>query len=167
MSFHEKSALACLISICCVYVPYFVLVFRFPMAALGLFWVSAIGLVVLLTVFHIVNAIATRSIRTSGDLPPVDELDQRIELKAAKWSGIILAFAVLTWILVVMYSIPVIGNSMVEQMRATGSAVSPESYTIPMFAAMTAVHWLFAGFVLANIVYYGGIVFGYRRIASA
>jgi hypothetical protein len=50
MSFHEKSALACLISICCVYVPYFFLVFRFPMAALGLFWVAAIGLAALLAV---------------------------------------------------------------------------------------------------------------------
>jgi len=167
MSFHEKSALACLISICCVYVPYFVLVFRFPMAALGLFWVSAIGLVALLTGFHIVNAIATRSIRASGEVPPVDELDQRIELEAAKWSGIILAFDVMTWTLVAMYSIPVIGNSMIEQMTATGSGVSPESYSIPMFTAMTAVHWLFAGFVLANVAYYGGIVFGYRRIASA
>ena len=109
MSFHEKSALACLISICCIYVPYFVLVFRFPMAAIGLFGVSAIGLVALLAAFHIVNAIATRSIRTTGKVPPIDELDQRIELKAAKW----------------------------------------------------------AGFVFANIAYYGGIVFGYRRIASA
>jgi hypothetical protein len=54
------------------------------MATLGLFWVSAIGLVALLTAFHIVNAIATRSIRTTGEVPPVDELDQKIELKAAK-----------------------------------------------------------------------------------
>ena len=51
MSFHEKSALACLISIVLVYVPYFFFVFRFPMAALGLFWVSALGLVALLAVF--------------------------------------------------------------------------------------------------------------------
>ncbi|MFV9505959.1 MAG: hypothetical protein AB4911_15515 [Oscillochloridaceae bacterium umkhey_bin13] len=156
MSFHEKSALACFISICLVYVPYFMLVFRFPMAALGLFWVSAVGLVALLTGFHIVNALATRSIRTSGGVPPVDELDQRIELKAAKWAGFILAFAVTTWILVAMYALPVLSNG-----------VSPSSYAIPMVTAMTAVHWLFAGFVLANIVYYGGIVFGYRRIASA
>jgi hypothetical protein len=167
MSFHEKSALACFISICLVYVPYFVLVFRFPMAALGLLWVSAVGLVTLLTGFHIVNALATRSIRTSGDVPPVDELDQRIELKAAKWAGFILAFAVMTWILVAMYALPGLGNSMLDQTQATGNGGSLARYAIPMVTAMTAVHWLFAGFVLANIVYYGGIVFGYRRIASA
>jgi hypothetical protein len=167
MSFHEKSALACLISIGFVYVPYFVFVFRFPMATLGLFWVSAIGLVALLTAFHIVNAIATRSIRTTGEIPPVDELDHKIELKAAKWAGFILAFAVVTWILVAMYSIPVIGNRILEQEQATSSEVSPSSYAIPMFTAMVAVNWLFAGFVFANIAYYGGIVFGYRRVASA
>jgi hypothetical protein len=167
MSFHEKSALACLFSIGLVYVPYFVFVFRFPMATLGLFWVSAIGLVALLTAFHIVNAIATRSIRTTGEVPPVDELDHKIELKAAKWAGFILAFAVVTWILVAMYSIPLMGSSILEQEQAMSSEVSPSGYAIPMFRAMEAVNWLFAGFVLANIAYYGGIVFGYRRVASA
>jgi hypothetical protein len=33
--------------------------------------------------------------------------------------------------------------------------------------AMGAVHWLFAGFVIANVAYYGGIVVGYRRLACA
>ena len=167
MSFHEKSALASLISIAVVYVPYFVFVFRFPMAALGLFWVAAIGSVAILAVFHILNAIATRSIRTTGKVPPIDELDQSIELKAAKWAGFILAFAVMTWILVAMYSIPVIGSSTLQEARAEGIDASPSSYAIPMFTAMGAVHWLFAGFVFANIAYYGCIVFGYRRMASA
>jgi len=88
-------------------------------------------------------------------------------LKAAKWAGFILAFAVVTWILVAMYSIPVIGSRILEQEQATSSEVSPSSYAIPMFTAMAAVNWLFAGFVFANIAYYGGIVFGYRRVASA
>lgn len=167
MSFHEKSALACLASICFVYVPYFVFVFLFPMAALGLFWVSAIALAVLLVAFHIVNAIATRSIRTTGDVPPVDELDHKIELQAAKWSGFILAFAVVIWILVAMYSIPLYGAGEFQQVKATGSEVSPSNFAIPGITAMAAVHWLFAAFVFANIAYYGGIVFGYRRIASA
>ena len=72
-----------------------------------------------------------------------------------------------TWILVAMYSIPVIGSRILEQEQATSSEVSPSSYAIPMFTAMVAVNWLFAGFVLANIAYYGVIVFGYRRVASA
>jgi hypothetical protein len=160
MSFHEKSAWACLISICLAYVPYFVLVFRLPMAAMGLFWVSALGLAALLAVFHVVNAIATRSIRATGEVPPVDELDQKIEWKAAKWAGLILSFAVLTWILVTMYSIPMIASNVLAQTAAS-------SHAIPIFTAMAAVQWLFAGFVFANVVYYGGIVFRYRRLASA
>jgi hypothetical protein len=147
MSFHEKSAWACLISITLVYVPYFVFVFHFPLAAMGLFWVSAIALVALLVVFHVFNAIATRSIRTTGDVPPIDELDQKIELKAAKWAGFVLSFAVVTWILVAMYCVAVIATS------------------TEMF--MAAVQWLFAGFVFANAAYYGGIVFRYRRLVIA
>ena len=45
MSFHEKSAWACLVGIGVVYVPYFTVVLRFPMAALGLFGLSAIAIV--------------------------------------------------------------------------------------------------------------------------
>jgi hypothetical protein len=167
MSFHEKSAWACFVSICCLYVPYFFVVFRYPMAALGLIWVSAIALAVLLIVFHIVNAIATRSIRTTGEVPPLDELDQKIELTAAKWAGLILALAVVAWILVAMYAIPALGSAALEPTSAAARDVSPSSYTVPMFTAMSAVHWLFAGFVISNIAYYGGIVFGYRRIAGA
>ena len=156
MSFHEKSAWACVVSIGLVYVPYFVMVFRYPMAALGLIWVSAFGLAALLSVFHIANAIATRSIRTTGNVPPIDELDRRVELNAAKWAGLTLAFAVFTWILVAMYTIPVIGG------RA--GAIQ---FAVPVFTAMTAVHWLFAGFVLSNVTYYGGIAIGYRRLHRA
>jgi len=50
MSFHEKSALACLISIGVIYIPYFAAVLRFPMSALGLFWIAAAGLTLLLAV---------------------------------------------------------------------------------------------------------------------
>jgi hypothetical protein len=166
MSFHEKSAWACLISISVVYVPYLLFVFRFPMAALGLFWISAIGLVALLVVFHIINAIATRSIRTTGEVPPVDELDQQIDSNAAKWAGFILSSAVLTWILVAMYGLPITASSLRSQTLATHEMLS-STPAIPMFTAMAAVHWLFACFVLANLAYYGGIVFRYRRLASA
>jgi hypothetical protein len=167
MSFHEKSAWVCLVSIGLVYIPYFGVVLRLPMAALGLFWVATAGLVALLTIFHLANAIATRSIRATGDVPPLDELDQRIELRAAKWSGFTLACAVITWVLIAMYSMPVIGGEAYEQAKATGIQVSPASFSIPVLTAMLAVHWLFVGFVLANIAYYGGIVFGYRRLAGA
>jgi hypothetical protein len=137
------------------------------MAALGLIWVSVIGLIALLVGFHLVIAIATRSIRTTGDVPPVDELDEKIELTAAKWASIILAFAVVAWIFVAMYSMPVIGGGVFERTKATGGEVSPSDFAIPVFTAMAAVHWLFAGFVFANVAYYGGIVIGYRRLAGA
>lgn len=157
MSFHEKSAWACLISIALVYVPYFWFVLRFPMAAVGLFWVSAFALAALLASFHVVNAIVTRSIRATGRVPPVDELDEKIELQAAKWAGLILGLTIVTWVLIVMYSILNIG---------AGEELS-SSRGVPMFTAMAAVQWLFAGFVLANAVYYGAIVFRYRRLAIA
>ena len=96
-------------------VPYFTVVLRFPMAALGLFGLSAIALVAILVVFHTVNAIATKSIRSHGEAPPVYELDQRIELKAAKWAGFVLSIAVLSWITIAMYSAPVISARAAEQ----------------------------------------------------
>lgn len=167
MSFHEKSAWACVTGICLVYVPYFVLVFRHPMAALGLMWLSVIGLAALLAAFHIAIALATRSVRATGDTPPVDELDQKIELTASKWASLVLGFAVLTWILVAMYSMPLVGAGAFESSRAATGEALPSTFAIPVFTAMTAVHWLFAGFVVANLAYYGGIVIGYRRLAGA
>lgn len=168
MSFHEKSAWACLVAIGVVYVPYFTVVLRFPMAALGLFWLATAGLMAILVVFHTVNAIVTKSIRSSGKVPPVDELDQRIELRAAKWAGFVLSVEVLTWILIAMYSAPVIGGgNALEQVKLAGTEMSLSHFSIPVFTAMVAVHWLFAGFVVANVAYYGGIVLRYRRIAGA
>ena len=150
MSFHEKSAWACLAAIGGVYGPYFYLAWRYPPAALGVFWISALAVAGILVAFHVVNALATRSIRTTGRVPPVDELDRSIELAAARWSGLVLAFAVFTWILFAMYLLP------------AGVARGAADTAAPTIVA--AVQWLFAGFVLANLVYYGGIVVGYRRL---
>ncbi|MEO1495932.1 MAG: hypothetical protein AAFV43_02155 [Planctomycetota bacterium] len=167
MGFHEKSAWACLLSIGLVYVPYFAVVLRHPMAALGFFVLATIALVVLLVIFHIVNAVATRSIRATGDTPPVDELDQRIELHAAKWAGFGLAAAVLAWILRIATLLPVAGVVTIKRMAANGVEVSPADFAVPVLSAMAAVQWLFAAFVIANVVYYGVIVIGYRRLARA
>lgn len=167
MGFHEKSALACLISIGVVYVPYFAVVFRSPMAALGLFWIAAAALVVLLAAFHIANGLATRTIRTTGNVPNLDELDQRIELQAAKWAGFTLACAVVTWVMIVMHWLPISGHELAGFATPIGSTPTPSHFAIPVVRAMATVHWLFAGFVIANIAYYGGIVLGYRRIAGA
>lgn len=153
MSLHEKSAWACLISIALVYVPYFWLVLRYPMASVGLFLVAAFTVVALLVAFHIMHA----TIHVTEGMPPIDELDERIELQAAKWAGLILGFGIVTWVLIATYSILKIGASQ-------GLSLSR---AVPMSTAMAAVQWLFAVFVLANAVYYGAIVFRYRRLALA
>lgn len=164
MSFHEKSAWACLIPIVAVYVPYFWVVFQYPIA-FGLFAVAAIILAVLLAAFHIVNALATRSIRKTGDVPPFDELDRTIELRAAKLSGIVLAVAVMVWCTIAMFGVLAVGVSEVVHAEVAGDAATPSGFVVPVMLALTAIHALFAGFVIANIAYYGSIVAGYRRLA--
>lgn len=160
MGFHEKSAWACLLSILAVYVPYFWVVLRHPMA-LGLFVFAAALQAALLVAFHLANAIATRSIRRTGDTPPLDELDRIIELRAAKRSGLVLAVAVMTWCLAAMFGAPAVGAAA----TAAADFAAPSGPAVPVLLALTAVHALFAGFVLANLVYYGSIVAGYRRLA--
>src|SRR5262245_12129611 len=130
MSFHEKSAWACLVSIVLVFVPYLVVVLRYPASFFGLFPLAVLALIGLLTAFHMGNALATRSIRETGDTPPLDELDQLIELRAAKWSGLFLGAAVMMWCLTAMWAIPTL-----EIADAN--------------LALTAIHLLFAAFVAA------------------
>lgn len=165
MSFQERSAWACLVSIGVVFVPYFVLVFRFPMAALGLLWVAVAGMCTLLIGFHIVNAILSPGIRKSGSVPPMDELDEMIESRASKWAGITMAVALMTWVIVVMYALPLSGAHTMALLPKDTQRV-PEFFAVPVLTAMFAVHLLFAGFVAANVVYYGGIIAGYLRLRS-
>jgi hypothetical protein len=87
-------------------------------------------------------------------------------LKAAKWAGFVLSIAVLTWIMIAMYSATVIGGGVAEQAKLARNEISNLNFAIPVFSAMVAIHWLFAAFVNANVAYFGGIVLGYRRIAS-
>lgn len=154
MNFHEKSAWACLLSIVVIYGPYFLLVFRYPMAYIGLFGLAVIALAVLLAVFHIINAIVTPSIRNKGDMPAQDELDRMIEMRAAKLSGIVLSVAVMVWCLIAMFVLPTLG---ISEQAAT--------FAIPVIQALTGIQLLFAGFVVANLVYYGTIVASYRSVS--
>lgn len=163
MSFHEKSAWACLVSIVLAYSPYFWMVFQYPLAGLGLFVLAAIALTVLLVVFHIVNAAATRSIRKSGDSPLRDELDRLIELQASKLSGFVLAFFVVAWCITTMYE--VIGVSETVTTGNIATSLVEQQLVVSVHDALNRVHILFAGFVIANISYYGCIVLGYRRLA--
>ncbi len=166
MSFHEKSAWACLISIVLVYIAYFALVFQHPMAFVGLFPLAAIILAVLLAAFHTVNALLTRSIRKTGDVPPQDEMDRMIEMRAAKLSGVVLAVAVMVWCMIAMFAVPAIGVGELAHAKAPDAVVAPSQFRIPVSQALTAIQILFAGFVIANTAYYGSIIAGYRRLAD-
>lgn len=121
-------------------------------------------LVVFLTAFHVVNAIASPSIRKTGDVPPLDELDRLIEFRAAKISGFVLGVAVISWCLVTAIGAPALGMQELAE-RATADVAGSANFSIPVTYVLLAIHALFAGFVLANIVYYGSIVFAYRRLA--
>ncbi|KPL90132.1 hypothetical protein [Herpetosiphon geysericola] len=158
MSFHEKSAWASLLAIGVVFTPYLVVVLRQPLA-FGILIVAVIALVLILTGFHIVNAISSKLIRERGVTPPIDELDRMIELRAAKYAGFVLACAVLTWCLFALVFVSAWGVS------AGGEPSNLAEFRVPVTQALTAVHWLFASFVLANCVYYASIVVGYRKLA--
>jgi hypothetical protein len=163
MTFHERAAWACLVGIVAIYIPYFWVVFRYPMA-FGLFVVAAVVLAGLLIAFHVINAVTTRSIRESGDVPPLDELDRAIELRASKLSGFVLTAGVMTWCLVATAG--VLGSASVEAVGGAaleGAAAS--RVVIPVTLALTGIHALFSAFVIANVAYYGAIVAAYRRLA--
>jgi flagellar biosynthesis protein FliQ len=163
MNFHEKSAWACLVSILVVYTPYFWTVFQRPMATVGLFVTAVIILAVLLTGFHIANALAARSIRDTVTTPPHDELDRIIELKSAKLSGTVLAFIVIVWCISAVYT--VLGVSGISHAETLDKPLTSLTLFVPAIIALTGIHALFAGFVIANITYYGSIVASYRRMA--
>lgn len=160
----RKSAWVSLLSLVGVFVPYFVVVFQHPLAFVGLLAGAVIVLVVLLTGFHLVNAVATASIRKRGDVPPQDELDQLIDLRAARVAGVVLAFVVVAWFLIVAFGAPILGtNGNVSSIGLDPSAAS-SLVTISVWQALIAVHALFAGFVISNLVYYGAIIAGYRKL---
>ena len=177
MSFHEKSAWACLGAILLVYIPFFLLVFSTPgyPVVVGAFVGSVVAMVAILVTVHIVFAISSKRIRETGDVPPLDEMEVGIELRAMKIASFLLASIVILWCIVAYVGIPVSGITDLVQ-QATAAAADPE--TAEAFApnpsiegllpvsghdALFAVHVLFAGFVLANVVYYASIVTGYRR----
>jgi hypothetical protein len=165
MGFREKNAWVCGLSILLVFTPYFCFVLPHPMAHVALFVVAVFCLSAMLVGFHIVNAIATPTIRKSGDVPAADELDQFIELRAAKLAAIVLALVVLTWTIGAMVGVPIQGVSNVVASQSQ-NPLNNSRFTMPVSEALFWVHLLFAGFVLSNIVYYARIVIEYRRLSN-
>jgi len=164
MGYQERNAWACACSILVVYTPYFWFVFNNPMAYVALFAIAVAGQVALLTGLHIVNSIATSSIRKSGDVPVPDELDRTIELRASKLAGILLATAVLGWSMAVMVGVPAAGVTNIAAANAD-RPVTTSDFVIEVPEAIRWIHMLFAGLVISNVAYYGAIVFGHRRLA--
>ena len=166
MNFHEKNAWACGAADCLVYIPYFSIVLRNPMAFDGLFIIAVGWLIVILVGFHVANAIATPAIRETGSSPVPDELDRIIELRAAKLSGIVLTAVVVIWSIVALFGMPGLGvGEMVMENSAEMAAISSD-FAVPVTQAVFWIHLLFAGLVIANVTYYGSIVVAYRRLAN-
>ena len=193
MSFHEKSAWASLVAILLVFVPFFVVVFSVPgyPIVIPAFIAAVVVLTVVLAVVHIFFALGSARIRRTGDVPPRDEREIAIELRSTKIAGFVLAFVVMTWCLAAYAGIPI---SRVRHHRAMAAAdavrlaevqesaiadaatadpATPDAgnlslshlLPVPAHDALFFVHILFSGFVLANVVYYASLVFGYRRTA--
>lgn len=160
MSYQEKNAWACISAIAATFIPYFSIVFREPMAFPGLFLLAVAGLVTFLVAFHVVNAISTVSIRKADDALKADESDQGIELRAAKFSGTVLATAVILWFIAAMFGARAFGIESVG-----GDLKSYAGTVIPISQIVLWGHILFAGLVVANIMYYAKIISGYRKLA--
>ena len=186
MSFHEKSAWACLSSILLVYIPYFVIVFSnpgylvIPPAFIG----AVIVLVVILVVSHTAIAIRSARIRKTGKVPEPDEREIGIELKAMKICSYVLSVVVITWCISAYVGTPIARvkhhraiaslNELQpdERQELAGQALTDQDHgdpspsnllPIPAHDALFFIHVLWMGFIIANIVYYAVIVFGYRR----
>ncbi|MDB4371110.1 hypothetical protein N9Z44_03315 [Mariniblastus sp.] len=149
-----------------VFAPYFYFSLQYPIEHVSVFFIAVIALVILLSVFHTINAIATKSIREARDAPQADELDAVIELRASKGSGVILMALVLVWCLVAMWSVPVeaVSNTVIQQ---EDSASTDElGFAITSAEALLWINLLFAGFVVSNLTYYGKRIASYRGLSN-
>jgi len=158
MSFREKSAWGCLAAILLIYVPYFSSVIENPAVSLFRFWISVVLIASLLIGYHILAAATDREVRANEDEPPFDELDRAIDLKASKIAGTFLGFFVLTWVIVALVNFPLLVGQANE-------VLAEEAFVISGTTALYAINALFGVFVLANVVFYGVVIAGYRRIA--
>ena len=162
MGFREKNAWICGVSILVVFAPYFYFSLRNPVEHIFIFFLTMLGLVLLLAGFHAINAITTKSIRDSGNAPPLDELDNLIELRASKWGGIVLAALVLIWSVVAMVSVPIEELTNATALPLTSGPLEDLDFKISAAQAMIWINLLFAGFVFSSLVYYGKIIASYR-----
>lgn len=166
MGFREKNAWFCGVSILLIFIPYFYFSFQYPVEHVLVFLITVVGLVVLLTGFHAINAIASKSIRAAGDAPEADELDKLLELRASKWAGIVLGALVVVWLMFAILSVPIeaVSNATIRQPNA--AAFNELDFTISATQALFWINLLLAGFVISNLVYYGRLIASYRGFAN-
>lgn len=163
MAIHERSAWVSIGAILALYIPYFMDVNAHPMESLYRFWGVGIGIAVIMALFHTIDAIIHVIQKRSDAMQLVDELDQAIHHNATAVSGGLLAVVVVAWVIGMMYALPVLGVSVVE---TTSEGIDTYiAWSIPQM--MRAVQWLFAGFVLSNLVFYGMVIVQYRRLHRA
>ena len=165
MSYHEKSAWITLVPILLVFVPYFSLVYLIPPVALPALIVAVVSLVVLLAILHTILALSMRRVWQTGDEPPRDEMEKRFDQTALKIAGYFLSVVVLLWCLNVLVGIPILAIRGLSMTNQNVVQVDLSQLSIPAVHALNAVQLLFAGFVLANVVYYVSLIVCYRRVA--
>ena len=161
MAFHYKSAWIEMVATLAAFIPYFVVVFRNPLAFPGMFIAAVIFQVLLLVAFHVVNALATAAIRKRGQTPERDEMERQIDLQAGQVSGVALSVIIVIWCGSALFGV-------LAQLGSGATGAEPLSSSaalmIPALTALTAIQVLFAGFVLSNLIYYGSIILSYRRL---
>ena len=160
MTLHEKSAWVSVGAILLLYIPYFIDVNAQPMESLYRFWGVGIGMAVIMVLFHTIDAIIHAIQKRGGALQLVDELDRAIQHNATTVSSAMLAVVVVAWVIVMMYALPMLGVSVEE----TTSDQTERYVAWSIQQIMRAVQWLFAGFVLSNLVFYCMVIVQYRRL---
>lgn len=163
MTIHEKSAWASVVAILVLYIPYFSAVNAQPMEGVYRFWGVTIGMAVIMGVFHAIDAIVHVIRHRTHVVTLVDELDQAIQRDAAMVAGGVLAGVVVCWVIGMMYALPL---SAVTVTETTSDGI--RTYVAwSVDDIMRAIHWLFAGFVMANLVYYFVMIVRYRSMLNA
>ena len=106
MSFHEKSLWASLIAVSLVYGGYFISIIpnllereHYPVAAA---WPAMIGLTIFIVVVQIVLQLTAAVVSPGTVNDPEDERDKMIDLKAGRYSGVILGAGMLLTIFGIM-----------------------------------------------------------------
>ena len=150
MSFHHKSAWACLISTALIWGAYFALLFTRPAEQSGLALPVSVAAIALQTAVligsHIVFAVVDR-----GD-DRFDERDRSIALRSGNWAGWVLSLGV--FFCIVAFPMREIALHMDPPGRLASGVLAG-----PFATGLILLLW----FVLSELVHYGGQVLLYRR----